>query len=128
MTKYKQIIHSTLSRLFKAIGYSLAGLGTAWHYQFSFRCEILLSVIIVPLAWWLANDAMDYVLLISCWMLILIVEIINSAIEVAIDRISLEHNELSGRAKDYGSAAVFLACINAVMIWGIKLYQTIFFH
>ena len=113
---------NVVRHLFNAIGHSLNGLKHVWRLQLSFRIEAILSFFIIPCAIWLAQSWIEFALLLGSWLLILIIEVVNSAIEVTIDRISLEHHELSGRAKDYGSAAVFLACVNAVIIWGIKLF------
>lgn len=107
--------------LLGSLQYSLNGLKAAFRHEFTFRLELLLTIVIVPLACWLGDDAFERALLIASWLLVLVVEMLNSAIETVIDRISLEHHELSGRAKDYGSAAVLLACLVAATLWVAKI-------
>ena len=108
-------------RPIKATGYSLAGLKATFLHEQAFRQEILVLIIIVPLALWLGNSAVEYVMLIGSWVLVMIVELLNSAVEAAIDRIGYEHNELSERAKDIGSAAVFVAIIFSIITWALVL-------
>jgi len=108
---------SGIKRIINAIGYSYAGLIAAFKNEAAFRQELLLIVILLPVAYWLGEGIIEKVLLTSSLLLILIVELINSAIESAIDRIGSEQHELSGRAKDIGSAAVFIALLNALVIW-----------
>ncbi|MCL4315951.1 MAG: diacylglycerol kinase [Gammaproteobacteria bacterium] len=106
-----------IQRLIRAGGYSLAGLKATYQNEAAFRLETGLFVLLVPLGLWLGDSALERSLLVGSLFLVLIVEIINSSIEAAIDRIGTEHHTLSGRAKDMGSAAVFLALINALLIW-----------
>ena len=108
-------------RLVKAAGYSWAGLITAWRYEEAFRQEALLGAVLVPIALWLGDSAVERALLIGSLLLVVIVELLNSSIEAAIDRIGAERHELSGRAKDMGSAAVFIALLNAAAIWLLVL-------
>jgi len=110
-----------IKRIINAAGYSYAGLIVAFKNEAAFRQELLLVVILVPVAFWLGEGSIEKALLISSLLLILIMELINSAIESAIDRIGYEQHEISGRAKDIGSAAVFLALINAAVIWTFLL-------
>jgi diacylglycerol kinase (ATP) len=110
-----------LARLWRAAYFSMSGLRAAFYTQPAFRLEVLLLVFIVPAAWMLARNGAERALLISSWIFVMVVEIMNSAIEVAIDRIGVEHNELSGRAKDLGSAAVFCAIALAVVVWTLIL-------
>ncbi len=112
---------SGVKRLFKATGYSFSGLKVAFKNEAAFRQELLLIVIFVPVAFWFGDGNIEKVLLVSSLLLILIVELINSAIESTIDRVGSEQHELSGRAKDIGSAAVFLALINAAFVWAFLL-------
>lgn len=112
---------SGVKRLFNATGYSFSGLKAAFKNEAAFRQELLLVVIFVPVAFWFGDDSLEKALLVSSLLLILIVELMNSAIESTIDRIGSEQHELSGRAKDIGSAAVFLALLNAAFIWVILL-------
>jgi diacylglycerol kinase (ATP) len=110
-----------LKRIVNAAGYSYAGLKAAIKNEAAFRQELLLVAILLPIALWLDEGIIEKALLISSLLLILIVELINSAIESAIDRIGSEQHALSGRAKDIGSAAVFLSLVNAIVIWALVL-------
>lgn len=114
--------HKGLSHVFKAFGYSMKGLKAAIQYERSFRLELIALVIMLPLALWLGSDAIERALLVASLLLVLIVELINSAVESVVDRISTEQHELSGRAKDIGSAAVFLALMNVLLVWGLILW------
>lgn len=111
----------TLTRLKRAVGYSFRGLIAAWQNEQAFRQEVLLAVVLIPASFWLAQDTVERALLIGSILLILIVELMNSAIEAVVDRIGPEHHLLSGRAKDVGSAAVFLAIVLAACIWLLVL-------
>jgi len=106
-----------LSRLYKATGYSIAGLRAAFKYEQAFRLEVYLSFFLVPFAIWLAKTPVELSLLIGSWLFVMTIELLNSAIEAAIDRIGAEKHELSGRAKDLGSAAVMLSVCFALFIW-----------
>jgi len=112
---------SGIKRLFNATGYSFSGLKAAFKHEAAFRQELLLVAVLVPVALWFGEGGIEKALLISSLLLILIVELINSAIESTIDRIGSEQHELSGRAKDIGSAAVFFALLNAAVIWAFLL-------
>lgn len=100
-----------------AVQYSYAGFCSAWKQQWAFRWELLLCVIGIPVACYFGKTALHKAVLIAVLILLLMVEILNSALETVVDRIGLEHNTLSGRAKDLGSAAVFLAAVNVVVVW-----------
>jgi len=104
-------------RLYRATGYSIAGLRSTFKYEQAFRLEIYLSFILIPLAIWLASTPIELILLIGSWVLVMIVELLNSAVEAAIDRIGMERHELSGRAKDIGSAAVMLSVLLSFFTW-----------
>jgi diacylglycerol kinase (ATP) len=104
-------------RLYKASGYSLAGLRSTFKYEQAFRLEIYLSVILIPLAIWLSQTPIELVLLIGSWVMVMIVELLNSAIEATVDRIGSEMHELSGRAKDIGSAAVMISVFLSLFTW-----------
>ncbi len=104
-------------RLWNALGYSLRGLMHAVRVESAFRQELIGAAVLVPMALWLALPALQTVALIGAVVLVLIVELVNSSIEAAIDRISLDHHRLSGRAKDLGSAAVFLALLWCALTW-----------
>jgi len=104
-------------KLWRAFCYSLAGFASAFNTQWSFRFEVGLTVILLPLAWFISNSATDACLLILSWGLVVITELINSAIESTVDRISLEQHPLAKRAKDMASAAVLLAVCVAALCW-----------
>jgi diacylglycerol kinase (ATP) len=104
-------------RLYKASGYSLAGLKSTFKYEQAFRLEIYLSIILIPLAIWLANTPVELVLMIGSWVMVMIIELINSAVEATVDRIGSEMHELSGRAKDIGSAAVMVSVFLSLFTW-----------
>ncbi len=104
-------------RLYKATGYSLAGLRSTFKYEQAFRLEIYLSIILIPLAIWLSHSPIELVLLVGSWVLVMIVELLNSAIEATVDRIGSEMHELSGRAKDIGSAAVMISVLLSLFTW-----------
>ena len=107
-------------RLLKAAGYSLAGFKAALS-EASFRLELALSVILVPLGLYLGKGTVERALMVGSVLLVLVVELLNSSVEAVVDRVSLEKNELSKRAKDIGSAAVALAIANGVVIWLLLL-------
>ena len=106
-----------LKRIILATGYSIQGLKSAFKYEAAFRQELLLAAVLIPLALILSVSQIERLLLIASVVLVLIMEIINSAIEAVVDRIGTEHHELSGRAKDMGSAAVFIALLLCAYIW-----------
>ncbi|MCC7488235.1 MAG: diacylglycerol kinase [Gammaproteobacteria bacterium] len=109
--------------LLAASGYSLAGLRAAWAHETAFRQEVGLTLILAPLAFWLGETAMQRLMLLGSCLLVLIVELLNSAIEAVVDRIGPEAHELSGRAKDLASAAVFLALLLAAAAWAAVAMQ-----
>ena len=110
-----------LGRIFRAGKASLAGFKAAFVNEAAFRQELLLLVIMVPAGLWLGNSGVDRALLVSSLFLVLIVELLNSAVEAVVDRIGPERHELAGRAKDLGSAAVFLALSNVAVVWLLVL-------
>ncbi|QHB34200.1 diacylglycerol kinase [Yersinia canariae] len=112
-----------LTRVYKAAGYSVKGLVAAWRNEAAFRQESVAAILAIILAFWLDVDAIARILLIASVVLVIIIEVINSAIEAVVDRIGSEFHELSGRAKDMGSAAVFLAIMLALFIWITVLWQ-----
>lgn len=114
-----------LKRIIDATGYSWLGLKAAFKHESAFRQELLLCLILMPLAVWFTESGIELALLLGSLILILVVELLNSAIEVVVDRFGGEMHELSGRAKDIGSAAVFLALINAAIIWGVILWPKV---
>lgn len=111
-----------LHRLWHATGYSLAGLRAGWHEK-AFRQEAIAALFMVPLAFWLGQNWIEVALLAGSVLLVMIVELLNTGIEAAIDRISLEWHPLAKRAKDMGSAAVLLALLVCLGIWSAALYQ-----
>jgi len=115
-----------LSRVMHAFGYSMQGFRAAIKHEAAFREELILAIILVPLAFWLTSNTLYLMAMLGSLLLVLIVEILNSAIEAVVDRIGSEQHELSGRAKDMGSAAVFLALMNVILMWGLVLYQIYF--
>jgi len=112
-----------LTRIIKAAGYSYKGLTAAWQNEAAFRQELVATVAAIIVAVWLDVGAIARILLIGSVLLVMIVEILNSAIEAVVDRVGPEYHELSGRAKDMGSAAVSLAIILALFVWASVLWQ-----
>jgi len=114
--------HATgIQRIINASRFSVAGFKAVWRHEEAFRQEVVLLAVTTPLALWLAETAIEKVLLIGCIVLVLLVELFNSAIEAVVDRIGLEKHELSGRAKDIGSAAVTLSLFWAATTWAFIL-------
>ncbi len=109
-------------RIQYAIVYSIKGLQQAWGNEAAFRQELLACAVLVPAALWFGESGLEKAALIACCILVLIVEILNSALEAIVDRIGAEHHELSGRAKDMGSAAVFLSIGLVGTVWGLILF------
>ncbi|MFM2120174.1 MAG: hypothetical protein RL722_1642 [Pseudomonadota bacterium] len=112
-----------LNRVLHAAGYSWAGLRSGYRHESAFRQEVWLFALALPLALWLGRTGLERLLLIASLWLVLIVELLNSAVEAAVDRISYDHHELAGRAKDYGSAAVLLSLGLAAATWLTLLWQ-----
>ncbi len=111
-----------LDRVVHATGYSLSGLRSAYAGESAFRQEVWLAVVLMPAAWWLGRTWVEVALLAGSVMLVLIVELLNSGIEAAIDRVSFEIHDLSKRAKDLASAAVFLSLMLCGGIWSAALW------
>lgn len=111
-----------LKRVWNALFYSLDGFAAAFKYEDAFRLEVLLALILIPLAFSMHISALGKALLIASVVLVLIVELLNSAIEAITDRVSLENHVLAKRAKDFGSAAVMLCVINVVVVWLLVLF------
>lgn len=110
-----------LRRVWNALFYSFAGLRSAWKHEDAFRQESILAALMVPLAFLLTASNLARALMIASVLLVLVVELLNSAIEATVDRISLENHALAKRAKDIGSAAVFIALLNVLVVWGLAL-------
>ena len=112
-----------IKRLANAFTYSVAGTLAAFKHEDAFRQEVILSVVLIPLAIYLGQTAIEQVLMITSILLIIIVELLNSSLEATVDRISVKRHKLSKRAKDIGSAAVFFSLINASVIWFLILVK-----
>lgn len=110
-----------LMRVWNAFRYSLAGLSAAFQHEDAFRQECILAAILIPLAVLLPVEAIGKAMLVGSVLLLLIVELVNSAIEATVDRVSLERHRLAKRAKDIGSAAVLIALLNLVAVWGLVI-------
>ena len=113
-------------RILKAARWSWQGLRAAWRHESSFRLEVWLLVVAVPLALWLGDTGLERAVMIGSCLLVLAAELLNSAIEAVIERYGPEQHELAGRAKDMGSAAVFVLMLNVVVCWGLILAPRIF--
>ena len=107
--------------MWRAFLWSLKGLRAAWLVESSFRLEIYAFAVLAPLGWYLGEDAIERVLLIGSLLLVISAELLNSAVEAVIERYGPEHHELAGRAKDMGSAAVFVLMLNVLLVWGLIL-------
>ncbi|KLN47135.1 diacylglycerol kinase [Providencia rettgeri] len=114
------------TRVIKAAGYSLKGLKAAWVNEAAFRQESVAAIIAIFIAFYLDISYIDRILLVSSVVLVAIVELLNRSIEAVVDRIGSEYHELSGRAKDIGSAAVFVSIGLALFIWALVLWQRYF--
>ena len=112
-----------LDRVRRALGYSIEGLSAALRHESAFRQEAALALVMLPAAFWLGRSWVEVALLAGSVMLVMIVELLNSAVEAVVDRVSFELHELSKRAKDVGSAAVLLALLLCGGIWAAALYQ-----
>lgn len=110
-------------RLINASRYSAQGLRAAWQNEAAFRQELIASIVLIPVALWLGSSALERSVLVGSLLLVWIVELVNSAIEAVVDRTGTERHELSGRAKDIGSAAVMIALINVAVIWLLFLLE-----
>jgi len=112
-----------IRRILRATKFSAQGFRSAWQHEAAFRQELILVILMTPLAFWLGRSFVEKTLLIAVLLLVLIVELFNSAIEAAIDRHGDEHHELSGRAKDMGSAAVFVVLLIVLVVWGAVAWE-----
>lgn len=117
-----------VGRIIKATQCSIQGFKAVYIHESAFRQELLLALILLPLSIVVAQTPIQFALLNGVLLIVLLVEIINSAIEAVVDRISLEHHELSGRAKDLGSSAVFIALSLCVLVWGAILFNNYVFQ
>lgn len=106
-----------LARILDAFGYSMKGFTAAWRYEAAFRQEAVLAVVLIPAAFWLARTHIELILLIASVVWVLMAELVNSSVEAVVDRTGLEKHELSGRAKDIGSALVFVSLVLLAAVW-----------
>ena len=113
-------------RLVNATRYSLAGLAAAWRNEEAFRLEILASIVMIPSSFWIGSNAVEVSLLTGSCFIVLITELLNSAVETIVDKIGTEHHELSGRAKDIGSAAVLVSLVMTILVWGLITAERFF--
>ncbi|HFE38358.1 MAG TPA: diacylglycerol kinase [Gammaproteobacteria bacterium] len=111
-----------LLRFIQAARFSWQGLTAAYRFEEAFRQELWLAALLSPIAFILSSNGIELALLLGSLILVLIIELMNSGLEAAVDRIGKEHHELSGRAKDIGSAAVMLALLNVAVIWGCIIF------
>ncbi len=122
----KGILGLLYRRLALTTKHSIQGIDSALRTQEAFRCEILASLILLPLALYVATDYLQLILLVGAVLMVLIVELLNTGIEVVVDRIGLELHELSGRAKDVGSAAVLISLMLFLAVWGVIINENYF--
>jgi diacylglycerol kinase (ATP) len=111
-----------LRRILNALGYSFDGIVAAFKHEDAFRQEVIVAIVLIPLALVIPAPKVGKALMIASVLLVLIVELLNSALEAAVDRISLENHRLAKRAKDIGSAAVFLSLVNVAVVWLLVLF------
>lgn len=114
---------ANFQRVVRAAGYSLKGLISAYRFEAAFRQEVWCAIVLIPLAFWLGDTVIEQILLLGTVFLVLIAELLNSAVEAVVDRIGSEYHELSGRAKDIGSAAVFVAMILLAITWVMIIFS-----
>lgn len=110
-------------RVWDAAGYSIKGLKAAWRNEAAFRQELVLVLVLLPAAFWVGDTITQRALLIFSLLVVIMVELLNSAVEMVVDRIGLEHHALSGQAKDLGSAAVMVSLTAAGVVWGLMVWQ-----
>ena len=118
-----KISRSGWRRIWDATGYSINGIKTAWRNEAAFRQELAVVLVMLPTAWWVGTTMTQRALLVFSLLMVLIVELLNSAIEAAVDRIGIEWHELSGRAKNLGSAAVMVSLMAAAAVWGFAAWE-----
>ena len=112
-----------IARIIDAFGYSMKGFAAVWKYEAAFRQEVALAIILIPTAFWLAQTHIELILLISSVFWVLMAELANSSVEAVVDRTGSERHELSGRAKDIGSALVFVSLLLLAIVWGIVAFN-----
>ncbi len=112
-----------LERIAKALEYSLTGLKLAYEHEAAIRQETWLMAVLVPLGLYLGHTNIERILLVGVVFLVFIVELLNSAVEAAVDHTSIDHHKLAGRAKDIGSAAVFVSMMLLLLVWGLVIFD-----
>ena len=113
-------------RIIMAARWSMQGLAAAWRHESSFRLEAYLLAVLGPLALWLGGDGVERAVLLGSLLLVLAAELLNSSVEAVIERYGAEYHELAGRAKDMGSAAVFVLMMNVLLTWGAIVAPRLF--
>ena len=121
MARHKQA--GGIRRMWNATLYSVAGIRAAWNNEAAFRQELILCLFMIPAAFWVGDNAAERALLAGSCLLVLLVELLNSAVEAVVDRIGADRHTLSGRAKDMASAAVFISLLLAAVCWGLVIYE-----
>ena len=121
MSKHNQV--GGIRRIWNAALYSVAGIRAAFRNEAAFRQELMLCAVMVPAAFWVGENAVERSLLVGTCLLVLVVELLNSAVEAVVDRIGEDMHQLSGRAKDMGSAAVFISLWLTVICWGMIVFE-----
>jgi diacylglycerol kinase (ATP) len=114
---------NVIGHIINAFRYTFDGLKSAWKNELAFRGEVVVAIIMIPLGIWLGQSAVEQALLIASILLILLTELVNSALEAVVDRIGPERHELSKRAKDMGSAAAFISMVTAALVWIIIAFD-----
>jgi diacylglycerol kinase (ATP) len=109
--------------IYGAVVYSFRGLKTALYQECAFRQEMIVLLLVIPFGIWIGKTGVEKALLVGSWLLVMVIELLNSAIETIVNRVGLEPNRLSGIAKDLGSAAVCLAIFISIMVWAFILFQ-----
>jgi diacylglycerol kinase (ATP) len=122
----KNVVTNPVAKLIKATGYSLDGLIAAWRHEWAFRVEVVAFALMFPIGASLGRTGVERALLFGSLFLVLVAELVNSAIEAVVDRIGSERHDLSKRAKDLGSAAVLVSLVNATAIWGVILLDRVY--
>lgn len=112
-------------QIYKAFTWSMKGMRACWQFEASFRLEVYLTIILFPLGLWLGHGGVEKALMCGSILLVLSAELLNSAVEAVVDKVSPEFHELAGRAKDMGSAAVFLLMVNMILCWTLILTQRV---
>ncbi len=123
MEKEKNCFATSFRRIVNATKYSWQGMLSAWKGEWAFRKESICFLFMVPVGWWIGKTFVEKALLIGCGLIVLITELLNSAIEAIVDRFGEDHHELAGKAKDMGSAAVFISICLTVLIWALIIYD-----